>query len=166
YFCIFLTVALIASAFAGLANAGPPPATPVAKAHGKKKGSSNQKRSGRGRKSKKSGRHHARRHGRETARSTPRNAGIDAGRVNEIQVALIKTGYLSGPATGQYDESTSAAMKRFQSERGLPATGLPSAGSLKALGVRKNTEDGYSTPVKRATETSKPAAQPKQESQL
>jgi hypothetical protein len=56
-------------------------------------------------------------------------------------------------------------MKRFQTERGLPATGVPSAITLKALGVAKNTNDGYSTPVKRAVEGGKSESPAKHESQ-
>ena len=162
---MILTLALIVSGVVGSADAGPASAGTVATNHSRKKGSSSHKRKGRGRNSKKSGKHRGGRHSREAARSTPRNAGIDTDRVNEIQAALIKTGYLSGPANGQYDEATSAAMKRFQTERGLAATGLPSASSLKALGVRKNTNDGYSTPIKRASDAPKSTGQTKQESQ-
>ena len=80
-----------------------------------------------------------------SARSTP--AGIPAERVTEIQKALIKMGYLSGPPSGQYDDGTVEAMKQFQSANQLPATGLPSAHALKRLGVSKRSADGYAVPV-------------------
>jgi peptidoglycan hydrolase-like protein with peptidoglycan-binding domain len=72
--------------------------------------------------------------------------------VLEIQTALIKAGLLAEPASGEYDETTIGAMKRFQIRHGLPASGLPTASTLKVLGVSKNSNDGYSTPVKRAVE--------------
>ncbi len=74
--------------------------------------------------------------------------GIPTERVTEIQRALIKLGYLSGPASGQYDDGTVEAMKQFQSANQLPATGLPSAHALKKLGVPKRSSDGYAVPVK------------------
>jgi hypothetical protein len=89
-------------------------------------------------------------------------SGIPTERVTEIQNALIKGGYLSGPASGQYDEATSSAMRRFQSANGMQATGSPSAASLKRLGVAKGSNDGYAVPIKSATqrETPPPPAVP------
>src|SRR6202007_444600 len=44
---------------------------------------------------------------------SPRPApGISTERATEIQNALIKAGYLDGPASGQYDEQTIDAMKQ------------------------------------------------------
>jgi hypothetical protein len=40
-------------------------------------------------------------------------------------------------------------MKRFQGDNRLSATGLPSAHTLKRLGVSKRSNDGYAIPVKR-----------------
>jgi hypothetical protein len=89
-------------------------------------------------------------------------SGIPTERATEIQNALIKGGYLSGPASGQYDDATSSAMRRFQSANGMQATGLPSAASLKRLGVAKGSNDGYAVPIKSAThrESSPPPASP------
>src|SRR5262245_20344628 len=81
--------------------------------------------------------------------------GIPTERVAEIQNALIKAGFMSGPATGQYDDTTTGAMKQFQSTNGLPQTGLPSAILLKKLGVSKRSNDGYAVPVTRVSETDK-----------
>jgi peptidoglycan hydrolase-like protein with peptidoglycan-binding domain len=75
--------------------------------------------------------------------------------VSEIQGALIKLGYLEGPATGQYDDNTSAAMKQFQADNKLPQTGQPSAHTLKRLGVSKTGGDGYSVPVVKVSEGEK-----------
>ncbi|HKG23297.1 MAG TPA: peptidoglycan-binding domain-containing protein [Blastocatellia bacterium] len=87
--------------------------------------------------------------GQELAAPQPRvvASGIQSDRVIEIQNALMKAGAYEGPSTGQYDETTSAAMKRFQVNNGLPATGLPSAHTLKKLGVSKRSNDGYAVPV-------------------
>ncbi|HLG15464.1 MAG TPA: peptidoglycan-binding domain-containing protein [Blastocatellia bacterium] len=94
---------------------------------------------------------HRRRHRRRassTSVATTSPTGIPTERVVEIQSALIKLGYLEGPASGQYDASTITAMKEFQSDNGLQRSGLPSAATLKRLGVSKRSNDGYSVPVK------------------
>ena len=78
----------------------------------------------------------------------PTATGIPTERVTEIQKALIKLGYLSGPPSGQYDDDTVQAMKLFQSANQLTTTGLPSAQALKRLGVPKRSSDGYAVPVK------------------
>ena len=86
------------------------------------------------------------------SRSAP---GIPAERVTEIQNALIKAGYMDGPASGQYDDATIEAMKQYQADNSLPQTGLPSATLLKKLGVPKRSNDGYAVPVNRVSETEK-----------
>jgi hypothetical protein len=78
-------------------------------------------------------------------------SGIPSDRVTEIQRALIKNGYLTGDPSGQYDGATTAAMKQFQSGNKFHATGLPSAESLKKLGVSKRSNDGYAVPVNSGT---------------
>jgi peptidoglycan hydrolase-like protein with peptidoglycan-binding domain len=75
--------------------------------------------------------------------------------VTEIQNALIKAGYMDGPASGQYDETTIDAMKQFQAANRLPQTGLPSATVLKKLGVSKRSNDSYAVPVNRVSESEK-----------
>ena len=72
--------------------------------------------------------------------------GIPPERVTEIQQALVKAGYLD-TSSGQYDDATTQAMKEFQAGNGLPRTGLPSAPSLKKLGVPKRSNDSYAVPV-------------------
>lgn len=81
--------------------------------------------------------------------------GIPSERVTEIQKALIKAGYLDGPASGQYDDATIQAMKQFQADNGLSQTGLPSAPLLKKLGVPKRSNDGYAVPVNSVSENEK-----------
>jgi len=87
-----------------------------------------------------------------TSRPAP---GIPPERVTEMQNALIKGGYLNGPASGQYDDSTIEAMKKFQAANGLSQTGLPSAPLLKKLGVPKRSNDGYAVPVNSLSEAEK-----------
>jgi N-acetylmuramoyl-L-alanine amidase len=75
--------------------------------------------------------------------------------VSEIQSALIKAGFMDGPASGLYDDATIDAMKQFQAKNGMSQTGLPSARLLKKLGVSKRSNDGYAVPVTRVSETDK-----------
>jgi len=56
-------------------------------------------------------------------------------RVEEIQRALIREGYLQGDPNGQWDARTRDAMQRYQTMNGFPATGLPEAKSLMKLGL-------------------------------
>jgi hypothetical protein len=75
-------------------------------------------------------------------------ADIPAARVVEIQNALIRVGVLAGPPTGIYDQSTFSAMSTFQTRNGWKPVGDPTALSLKALGVRKNSGQGQYEPAK------------------
>lgn len=61
---------------------------------------------------------------------------LEPDRVQEIQQALIREGYLSNDAaTGEWDTRTHDAMLRYQTMHGFPATGLPEAKSLMKLGL-------------------------------
>lgn len=56
-------------------------------------------------------------------------------RIQEIQQALIREGYLREDANGQWDSQTHDAMLHYQTDHGFPATGLPEAKSLMKLGL-------------------------------
>lgn len=56
-------------------------------------------------------------------------------RTIEIQRALIQAGYLNREPTGKWDDATRDAMKRYQADNSLPATGLPEARTLMKLGL-------------------------------
>jgi peptidoglycan hydrolase-like protein with peptidoglycan-binding domain len=56
-------------------------------------------------------------------------------RVQQIQQALIREGYLQGDASGQWDSRTREAMLRYQTMNGFPPSGLPEAKSLMKLGL-------------------------------
>ena len=56
-------------------------------------------------------------------------------RISEIQGALAQAGYLNQGPTGQWDDSTRDAMRRYQQANGFPDTGLPEAKSLMKLGL-------------------------------
>jgi peptidoglycan hydrolase-like protein with peptidoglycan-binding domain len=60
---------------------------------------------------------------------------LEPQRVEEIQRALAEAGYFHGEPTGQWDEQTRDAMRRYQASNGFAATGLPDAKSLMKLGL-------------------------------
>jgi murein L,D-transpeptidase YcbB/YkuD len=60
-------------------------------------------------------------------------------RINEIQEALAKKGVFSGTPTGQWDDSTVEAMKKFQSSNGLNPSGKLDALTLQKLGLGSET---------------------------
>ncbi len=60
-------------------------------------------------------------------------------RITEIQEALAKKGMFEGSPSGQWDEATSDAMKRFQSSNRLDPTGKLDALTLQKLGLGSET---------------------------
>ena len=60
---------------------------------------------------------------------------IDPARVMEIQQALIREHYLPGPANGKWDESTKAAMQKYQAAQGWQTKLVPDSRALKKLSL-------------------------------
>ena len=60
---------------------------------------------------------------------------IDESRALQIQQALKQRGFYAGELTGEYDQATVEAMRRFQTQEKIPATGYPTAHALKRLGL-------------------------------
>jgi peptidoglycan hydrolase-like protein with peptidoglycan-binding domain len=60
---------------------------------------------------------------------------LGEGAVGELQRALAGRGLLRGHREGALDGPTAAALRRFQAERGLAATGFPDRETLKDLGI-------------------------------
>jgi hypothetical protein len=61
--------------------------------------------------------------------------GIDPQRATQIQNALIREHYLSGPASGQWDTTTETAMQKFQSDHGWQTKLTPDSRALIKLGL-------------------------------
>lgn len=59
--------------------------------------------------------------------------GGRADKVKEAQTLLKDLGLYQGEATGQLDDATKEAIKKFQDEHKLKATGNPNKATLKAL---------------------------------
>ena len=60
-------------------------------------------------------------------------------RISEIQEALAKKGALDGTPTGKWDDSTTDAVRKFQSSNGLNPTGKLDALTLQKLGLGSET---------------------------
>ncbi len=67
--------------------------------------------------------------------------GVEA--VLDLQRALVDRRLLGEHREGELDAPTSAAVRRFQEEQGLAATGMPDRETLRALGV--SAEQAYGT---------------------
>jgi hypothetical protein len=81
--------------------------------------------------------HHSRRltTGRRGSHRLHGQQSIDPGRVTEIQQALIREHYLSGDPTGDWDDSTKAAMQKYQADQGWQTKLMPDSRALKKLGL-------------------------------
>ncbi len=60
---------------------------------------------------------------------------IDSARATEIQLALIREHYLTGEATGKWDDTTKAAMVKYQADQGWQTKLTPDSRALKKLGL-------------------------------
>ena len=60
---------------------------------------------------------------------------IDDTRAAQIQASLIKSGYLTGEASGHWDAGTEAAMQKFQSDNGWQTKLIPDSRAIIKLGL-------------------------------
>jgi hypothetical protein len=60
---------------------------------------------------------------------------IDDARAAQIQTSLIKSGYLSGVASGHWDSATAAAMQRYQGDNGWQTKLIPDSRAIIKLGL-------------------------------
>src|ERR1700692_3524661 len=73
--------------------------------------------------------------------------GIDDSRATQIQTSLIKSGYLSGEASGHWDAGTEAAMQKFQSDNGWQTKLIPDSRAIIKLGLGPAQDSAQSTSV-------------------
>lgn len=78
---------------------------------------------------------HVQHHRGKKHRFTPGQRGIEPERAREIQDALIREHYLSGPASGQWDSTTEAAMQKYQADHGWQTKLTPDSRALIKLGL-------------------------------
>jgi peptidoglycan hydrolase-like protein with peptidoglycan-binding domain len=82
---------------------------------------------------------------------------IDDSRATEIQNALIKSGYLSGQASGHWDSQTESAMQKFQSDNGWQTKLMPDSRAIIKLGLGPHQDAspaGINSSALRAPESS------------
>ncbi|MFZ0808123.1 MAG: peptidoglycan-binding protein [Candidatus Sulfotelmatobacter sp.] len=83
-----------------------------------------------------SARPHASRKGKRTLAKRPRGQQkIDSERAQEIQSALIREHYLSGDATGTWNQASEDAMRRYQNDHGWQTKEVPDSRALIKLGL-------------------------------
>jgi peptidoglycan hydrolase-like protein with peptidoglycan-binding domain len=80
--------------------------------------------------------------------------GIDDSRATQIQTSLIKSGYLSGEASGHWDAGTEAAMQKFQSDNGWQTKLIPDSRAIIKLGLGPAQDSAQSTSVSGASPAS------------
>jgi peptidoglycan hydrolase-like protein with peptidoglycan-binding domain len=83
---------------------------------------------------------------RSKARSKPASQrAIDDTRATQIQTSLIKSGYLSGAASGHWDTQTEAAMQKFQADNGWQTKLIPDSRAIIKLGLGPNRDSEASS---------------------
>jgi peptidoglycan hydrolase-like protein with peptidoglycan-binding domain len=83
--------------------------------------------------------------------------GIDDARASQIQVSLIKSGYLSGEASGHWDAQTEAAMQKFQEDNGWQTKLIPDSRAIIKLGLGPTQDSALSATSEAARPTSQPS---------
>jgi peptidoglycan hydrolase-like protein with peptidoglycan-binding domain len=66
-------------------------------------------------------------------RTTP-GGMLDPKSMHQIQAALSRHG-VSAPSSGQMDDETQAAIRKFQKKQHIAETGMPDFGTLRQLGL-------------------------------
>jgi peptidoglycan hydrolase-like protein with peptidoglycan-binding domain len=94
-----------------------------------------------------SAKHHARKH------SVRGQRGIRPERATEIQQALIKQNYLTGTPSGEWDQKTEDAMKKYQADHGWQTRLTPDSRALIALGLGPDHSDAIPTVAKESAPT-------------
>jgi peptidoglycan hydrolase-like protein with peptidoglycan-binding domain len=72
--------------------------------------------------------------------------GIDDNRASQIQASLIKSGYLSGEASGHWDAQTQAAMQKFQEDNGWQTKLIPDSRAIIKLGLGPSQDVSAASP--------------------
>jgi peptidoglycan hydrolase-like protein with peptidoglycan-binding domain len=75
----------------------------------------------------------------------PGQRGIDDSRASQIQASLIKSGYLSGEASGHWDAQTESAMQKFQEDNGWQTKLIPDSRAIIKLGLGPAQDSSLST---------------------
>lgn len=113
------------------------------------------------------GTRHGRAHGKVSARSSKARfhgqQAIDPERTLEIQQALIRTHYLSGEPSGQWDQATRDALIRLQDDNHWQTKIVPDSRALIKLGLGPSQQN-LLNPESAAVATAKPGPAPEADS--
>jgi peptidoglycan hydrolase-like protein with peptidoglycan-binding domain len=98
-------------------------------------------------------------HSKSPAKSTGQHT-IDDTRATQIQTSLIKSGYLSGEASGHWDSQTESAMQKFQEDNGWQTKLIPDSRAIIKLGLGPTHDSSMNAPSSNlvAPETSSAAS--------
>jgi hypothetical protein len=77
---------------------------------------------------------------RQTSSGKRGQQKIDAERARQIQEALIREHYLTGSASGTWDDATQKAMQHYQADHGWQSRTTPDARALIKLGLGPDRE--------------------------
>jgi peptidoglycan hydrolase-like protein with peptidoglycan-binding domain len=79
--------------------------------------------------------HKASHHAGKKSRKPRGQQAIDGERARQIQAALIREHYMSGEPSGKWDDSTQAAMRRYQADQGWQSKSIPDSRALIRMGL-------------------------------
>jgi peptidoglycan hydrolase-like protein with peptidoglycan-binding domain len=74
-------------------------------------------------------------HSSKKSRKPRGQQAIDGERARQIQAALIRERYMSGEPSGKWDDSTQAAMRRYQADQGWQSKSIPDSRALIRMGL-------------------------------
>jgi hypothetical protein len=85
---------------------------------------------------------------------------IDSERAQAIQEALIREHYLSGEATGTWNQSSEEAMRRYQADHGWQSKEVPDSRALIKLGLGPSKDHLLNPESAMTTVPDRPRAEP------
>jgi len=74
-------------------------------------------------------------HASKKSRKPRGQQAIDGERARQIQTALVREHYMNGEPSGRWDDSTQAAMRRYQADQGWQSKSIPDSRALIRLGL-------------------------------
>jgi peptidoglycan hydrolase-like protein with peptidoglycan-binding domain len=74
-------------------------------------------------------------HATKKARKPSGQQAIDGERARQIQTALVREHYMNSEPSGKWDDSTQAAMRRYQADQGWQSKSTPDSRALIRLGL-------------------------------
>jgi hypothetical protein len=85
---------------------------------------------------------------------------IDSDRARDIQEALIREHYLSGDASGSWNQASEEAMRRYQSDHGWQSKTVPDSRALISLGLGPSNDHLLNPESAMTTRPTTPKAEP------